>query len=102
MGLVTLCMFCSNCLLGASSWIRNRWVLWVPQLLMFCSNCVLQGRTVTHTKDMGPERVLREHHWFSVLSILAIKLIFTGGNRLVAIRKQMIMLVVGIKGQSAG
>ena len=53
-------------------------------------------------KGYGAQRVLREHHWFSVLSILAIKLIFTGGNRLVAIRKQMIMLVVGIKGQSAG
>ena len=38
----------------------------------------------------------------SVLTILAIKLIFTGGSRIVAIRKQMIMLVVGIKGQSAG
>ena len=61
-----------------SSWIRNRWVLWVPRL-MFCSNCVLQERTVTPTRDMG---LRYEHHWFSVLPLIAIKFNFTctGGN----------------------
>ena len=85
-----------------SSWIRNRWVLWVPRLL-FCSNCVLQERTVTPTRDMG---LRYEHHWFLFClssrsssssraqeGILAIMLVVGKGNLLC---KGMTVIVEGL------
>ena len=47
-----------------SSWIRNRWVLWVLGL-MFCSNCVLQVSTVTHHTGYGAACVWMQ--WASLL-----------------------------------
>ena len=73
-----------------SSWIRNRWVLWVPRL-MFCSNCVLQGRTVTPTRDMG---LGYEHHWFLFCLSARSSSSSRAQKGILAIGRQMIILVV--------
>ena len=84
MGLVTLCMFCTNCLRGAHGYA-------IDGFCGFLGSCFVPIACygwvqLPTTRDMGLcACVWIEHRWFSVLPLIAMKLIFTRVNRIVAI-----------------